>query len=139
MTWCVRGRLLSHIGSGRGWVLLYAQDHPKIILWIKKIIFWVLFGQLSEEGPCEELSGDGQPSSFNEWILPAKEFDGMWERYFYCLFFFTILSHWCTDTVFCSCSLIYESGLKQRLLRYASSALLFTEKGVDPFLVTWNR
>ncbi|XLR34612.1 hypothetical protein S83_062512, partial [Arachis hypogaea] len=27
----------------------------------------------------------------------------------------------------------------QRLLRYAASALLFTEKGVDPFLVSWNR
>lgn len=37
--------------------------------------------QLSEEGPCEEMSGDGQLSTFNEWILPAKEFDGMWERY----------------------------------------------------------
>lgn len=33
------------------------------------------------EGPCEELSGDGQLASFNEWILPAKEFDGMWERF----------------------------------------------------------
>ncbi|WVY91360.1 hypothetical protein V8G54_036874 [Vigna mungo] len=35
--------------------------------------------------------------------------------------------------------LIYESGLKQRLLRYAASALLFIEIGVDPFLVSWNR
>ncbi|XP_021616824.1 pachytene checkpoint protein 2 homolog isoform X3 [Manihot esculenta] len=74
-----------------------------------------LYMSFSEEGPCEELSGDGQLSTFNEWILPAKEFDGMWE------------------------SLIYESGLKKRLLRYAASALLFTEKGVNPFLVSWNR
>ncbi|XP_050378176.1 pachytene checkpoint protein 2 homolog [Argentina anserina] len=36
-------------------------------------------------------------------------------------------------------SLIYESGLKPRLLRYAASALHFTEKGVNPFLVSWNR
>ncbi|KAF4364300.1 hypothetical protein G4B88_028420 [Cannabis sativa] len=71
--------------------------------------------KLNEEGPSEDLSGDGQPSTFNEWSLPAKEFDGMWE------------------------SLIYEPGLKKRLLRYAASALLFTEKGVDPFLVSWNR
>ncbi|CAH2078048.1 unnamed protein product, partial [Thlaspi arvense] len=70
---------------------------------------------LTEEGPCEELGADGQPASFNEWILPAKEFDGLWE------------------------SLIYESGLKQRLLRYAASALLFTQKGVNPNLVSWNR
>ncbi|KNA18522.1 hypothetical protein SOVF_069910 [Spinacia oleracea] len=91
--------------------------------WVKNgevILFWqvkplVHVYQLSEEGPCEELGGDGQNSSFNEWTLPAKEFDGMWE------------------------SLIFESGLKERLLRYAASALLFSEKGVNPFLVSWNR
>ncbi|XP_028229322.1 pachytene checkpoint protein 2 homolog isoform X2 [Glycine soja] len=84
-----------------------------LLFWQVKPVVHVF--QLSEEGPCEDISSDGQSSSFNEWILPAKEFDGMWE------------------------SLIYESGLKQRLLRYAASALLFTEKGVDPFLVSWNR
>ncbi|XP_021762834.1 pachytene checkpoint protein 2 homolog [Chenopodium quinoa] len=91
--------------------------------WVKNgevLLFWqvkplVHVYQLSEEGPCEELGGDGQHSSFNEWALPAKEFDGMWE------------------------SLIFESGLKERLLRYAASALLFSEKGVNPFLVSWNR
>ncbi|KAF2293267.1 hypothetical protein GH714_040636 [Hevea brasiliensis] len=91
----------------------WAKSHEILLFWQVKPFVHVY--QLSEEGPCEELSGDGQLSSFNEWILPAKEFDGMWE------------------------SLIYESGLKQRLLRYAASALLFTEKGVDPFLVSWNR
>ncbi|KHN19256.1 Pachytene checkpoint protein 2 like [Glycine soja] len=84
-----------------------------LLFWQVKPVVHVF--QLSEEGPCEDISCDGQSSSFNEWILPAKEFDGMWE------------------------SLIYESGLKQRLLRYAASALLVTEKGVDPFLVSWNR
>lgn len=43
--------------------------------------------QLSEEGPCEDLSSDGQLSSFNEWILPAKEFDGMWERFVFIIHF----------------------------------------------------
>ncbi|KAI9087521.1 hypothetical protein K1719_030391 [Acacia pycnantha] len=89
------------------------SSHNILLFWQVKPDVHVF--QLSEEGPCEEISTDGQPSSFNEWILPAKEFDGIWE------------------------SLIYESGLKQRLLRYAASALLFTEKGVDPFLVSWNR
>lgn len=44
-------------------------------------IVCILLCQLSEEGPCEDISSDGQSSSFNEWILPAKEFDGMWERF----------------------------------------------------------
>lgn len=91
----------------------WLENHDVLLFWQVKPIVHVF--QLSEEGPCEDLNGDGQLSSFNEWMLPAKEFDGMWE------------------------SLIYESGLKQRLLRYAASALLFTEKGVDPFLVSWNR
>ncbi|XP_011046244.1 PREDICTED: pachytene checkpoint protein 2 homolog [Populus euphratica] len=91
----------------------WVNNHDILLFWQVKPVVHVF--QLSEEGPCEELSGDGQLSSFNEWILPAMEFDGMWE------------------------SLIYESGLKQRLLRYAASALLVTEKGVNPFLVSWNR
>ncbi|KAK4781474.1 hypothetical protein SAY86_015576 [Trapa natans] len=91
----------------------WAKNHGVLLFWQVKPVVHVF--QLSEEGPCEELDADGQLSSFNEWILPAKEFDGMWE------------------------SLIYEPGLKQRLLRYAQSALLFTEKGVNSFLVTWNR
>jgi hypothetical protein len=36
-------------------------------------------------------------------------------------------------------SLYYESGIKSRLLQYASSALLFSEAGVDSNLVAWNR
>lgn len=33
----------------------------------------------------------------------------------------------------------YETEIKQRLLRYATSALLFAERRVDPRLVSWNR
>ncbi|KAK9117313.1 hypothetical protein Sjap_016260 [Stephania japonica] len=91
----------------------WVENHEILLFWQVKPVVHVF--QLSEEGPGEEASGDGQLSSFNEWILPAKEFDGMWE------------------------SLIYELGLKQRLLRYAASALVFTDKGVNPFLVSWNR
>nr|KAJ0210195.1 hypothetical protein LSAT_V11C400187870 [Lactuca sativa] len=88
-------------------------NHGILLFWQVKPLVHVF--QLSEEGPCEDLDGDNQLSSFSEWMLPAKDFDGMWE------------------------SLVYESGLKQRLLKYAASALLFTEKGVDPLLVSWNR
>lgn len=90
----------------------WVENHVILLFWQVKPAVHVY--QLSEEGPSEEL-GDEQLSIFNEWNLPAKEFDGMWE------------------------SLIYESGLKQRLLRYAASALLFSEKGVDPFVISWNR
>lgn len=71
--------------------------------------------QLSEDGPAEELEGEEDIATFHEWQLPARDFHGLWE------------------------SLIFDSGVKQRLLRYAASALLFSDKKVDPQLVSWNR
>ncbi|XP_078172971.1 pachytene checkpoint-like protein isoform X2 [Carex rostrata] len=91
----------------------WIQKHNVLLFWQVKPVVHVF--QLNEDGPGEEPSEDDTLSSFNEWALPAKEFDGLWE------------------------SLIYESGLKQRLLRYAASALLFTERGVNTCLVSWNR
>lgn len=91
----------------------WVENHKVLLFWQVKPVVHVF--QLSEDGPGEEPSEDDTLSSFNEWALPAKEFDGLWE------------------------SLLYEVGLKQRLLRYAASALLFTERGVDPCLVSWNR
>ncbi|KMZ66411.1 putative ATPase protein [Zostera marina] len=91
----------------------WAENNEVLLFWQVKPIVHVF--QLSEEGPGEELSGEEMLSSFNEWDLPSREFDGMWE------------------------SLIYESGLKQRLLRYAATALLFTERGVNPCVISWNR
>eukprot|EP00475_Leptophrys_vorax_P001850 TRINITY_DN11036_c0_g1_i3.p2 TRINITY_DN11036_c0_g1~~TRINITY_DN11036_c0_g1_i3.p2 ORF type:complete len:138 (+),score=13.82 TRINITY_DN11036_c0_g1_i3:379-792(+) len=53
--------------------------------------------------------------SFQSFSLPSEEYHGLWE------------------------SLVYETGIKQRLVRYATSALLFSEKGVNCQLVSWNR
>jgi hypothetical protein len=94
--------------------------------------------QLSEDGPGEEPSEDDTLSSFNEWALPAKEFDGLWERFGLRLSVHSVCFGYVSDPA-SACSLLYEVGLKQRLLRYAASALLFTERGVDPCLVSWNR
>ncbi|KAI3991735.1 hypothetical protein MKX01_038133 [Papaver californicum] len=66
-------RSLSYADGPVPWV----ENHEILLFWQVKPAVHVF--QLSEEGPGEELSGDGQLSSFNEWILPAKEFDGMWE------------------------------------------------------------
>jgi hypothetical protein len=94
--------------------------------------------QLSEDGPGEEPSEDDTLSSFNEWALPAKEFDGLWERFGLRSSVQSVCFAYVSDPP-SACSLLYEVGLKQRLLRYAASALLFTERGVDPCLVSWNR
>lgn len=84
------------------------------------LLFWqvtlsVFVYQLNEEGAGEEIEESEGISSFQDWILPAKEFHGLWD------------------------SLIFDVGLKQRLLRYAEVALLFSDKCVDPHLISWNR
>jgi hypothetical protein len=75
----------------------------------------VLAYQLESEGPADDDEGDEAAPSYREWALPATEFAGLWE------------------------ALHYEVTIKARLLRYASSALLFSDRGVSPQLISWNR
>ncbi|XP_024522011.1 pachytene checkpoint protein 2 homolog [Selaginella moellendorffii] len=85
-----------------------------LLFW--QVYFKVSVYQLNEEGAADD-EGDGAEElpSFQEWSLPAKEFHGLWE------------------------SLIYATGLKQRLLQYSKTAVLFADKGVDHNLISWNR
>ncbi|KAL4430726.1 hypothetical protein ABPG75_005982 [Micractinium tetrahymenae] len=75
----------------------------------------VMVYQLDGEGPADDDEGEDGTPSYREWVLPAAEFHGSWE------------------------ALYYESEVKQRLLRYATSALLFSESRVNPQLISWNR
>ena len=75
----------------------------------------MLVYQLDAEGPADDDECDDAAPSHREWALPAAEFQGQWE------------------------ALYYEAEIKQRLLRYATSALLFAESRVNPQLISWNR
>lgn len=76
---------------------------------------------LSEEDPAvEELepAHDGDDdfiTACDNTTLPHKSLCGAWK------------------------SLIYHSSIKANLLRYAESALLFSDKGVSNHVVNWNR
>jgi len=77
-----------------------------------------VFRLSQEEMAIEEIDDGGD----NEWTagcdslpLPHQQLDGLWE------------------------SIILEVGLKQRLLDYAQSALLFSDRAVSSHLVHWNR
>ena len=48
------------------------------------------------------------------WAIPSTELEGLWE------------------------SLVYAEGMKEQLLSYVSTAMLFSQRGVDPKLVGWN-
>ena len=87
------------------------------------IPFWqhsvrVLVHQLNVEsaGEEEDDAGDGSGgASYRDWALPSRAFAGLWE------------------------ALVYETDVKASLLRYARTALLFADAGVDPSLVSVNR
>jgi len=48
-------------------------------------------------------------------VLPAREFDGLWD------------------------SLVFDGDIKECLLAYVSTALLFSDQKVDPNIISWNR
>ena len=72
--------------------------------------------QLYDEDAAEEdADNEGGAVAFQLWTLPAAEFDGLWE------------------------SLVYDDEVQPRLLRYVSTAMRFSELGVDARVIAWNR
>ena len=75
--------------------------------------------QFSEEGPSEEGTegedGSEGTTACTQWVMPAVEFRGMWD------------------------SLIYEAEIKNHLLEYTSTAMLFADKCVDSAIISCNR
>ncbi|KAJ8041863.1 Pachytene checkpoint protein 2-like [Holothuria leucospilota] len=76
---------------------------------------WIHVFTLSEDGPaCEELDGE-EMSAANHWLLPAADMQGLWDN------------------------LIFDGPIKSNLLHYAMTTLLFSDRKVDPSVISWNR
>lgn len=102
------------------------------------VTFWEAYFQIfvyscEEEGSVEtgDDNEDNTPSC-QEWILPNKSLEGSWERF--C--FFTSVLPFMNHSFY---SLVYEPGLKSRLLSFVETTLLFSESGVNPNLIGINR
>ncbi|KAF8821670.1 ATPase, AAA family protein [Cardiosporidium cionae] len=61
------------------------------------------------------ISDDASTPAYQQWELPSSLFHGLWEN------------------------LHFDSIIKRDLLEYALTALLFSDKGVDPHRIHWNR
>ncbi|XP_037532920.1 pachytene checkpoint protein 2 homolog [Nematolebias whitei] len=71
---------------------------------------------LNDEGPSMlSLEEDEELSAASHWLLPTAEFHGIWE------------------------SLVYETGVKTKLLDYVTTTMYFSDKNVDNNLISWNR
>ena len=68
----------------------------------------------AETGASGDDDSDAVPSS-SHWILPSQAFEGLWEN------------------------LIYDKGLKEKLLKFALSALLFSQHNVNHNIISCNR
>ena len=71
--------------------------------------------QLSQEGPYEEATEDDESSTaFTSWELPNTHLVGLWE------------------------SLLFDSDVKNHLLEFAATSLLFSSMNVDSNIISWN-
>ena len=90
-----------------------ADEGATLLFWMLDVIVHVY--QLNEDGPGDEMDGEDEIATYREWTLPSRDFHGLWE------------------------SLVFDTDVKRRLTRYAGNALLFSERGVNPNLIAWNR
>lgn len=75
--------------------------------------------RLNEEPAMDDNNDNDNPDEQASWYaqcaLPARTLDRTWE------------------------SLYYEQDIKDRLLRYAETSLLFGDLNIDPSIITWNK
>ena len=87
-----------HLDTGRG-----TEQVPFYNVELEMYVF-----QLNDEGAAEEVTDDDDSvSAFSQWVLPAVEFQGVWEN------------------------LVFDTTIKDNLLNYASTAMLFADAGVN--------
>ncbi|KAJ9588802.1 hypothetical protein L9F63_017913 [Diploptera punctata] len=95
------------------------EDEGKVIdLKTVNITFHIYRLDLDGQQPEMMDEGDGQEgdiSAANHWILPSVDFHGLWE------------------------SLIYDSTIKENLLSFVETTLLFSDSKVDTNIISWNR
>ncbi|XP_045600259.1 pachytene checkpoint protein 2 homolog [Procambarus clarkii] len=73
--------------------------------------------QLECYGPgIEELNeGEDDIPAATHWMLPATEFEDLWEN------------------------LIYDMPIKEQMLKFVRTALLFSDKGMNKSIISWNK
>ncbi|XP_046572427.1 pachytene checkpoint protein 2 homolog [Haliotis rubra] len=71
--------------------------------------------QLHEDGPGQEEIDDEDLAAASHWLLPSADFHGVWD------------------------SLVFDEEVKAKLLNYATTTLLFSDRAVDSNIITWNR
>ena len=61
------------------------------------------------------MEGEEQIPASHHWMMPNREFQGVWEN------------------------LVYDTNIKSDLLRFVETSLVLSDKAVDPNIITCNR
>lgn len=81
----------------------------------QSVVYIHVYQLNEEENPAMELDDSEEFVACQLSLLPSSQYEGLWN------------------------SLIYDQNIKNTLLRYVSTAMIFSERKVDPTLITWNR
>lgn len=77
---------------------------------------WIHLFRLSEQGPeCDYLDGDEEIPAAEQWELPNVHIKGLWD------------------------SIVVAEDIKQKLINYCCSSILFADAHVDPNIISWNK
>lgn len=73
--------------------------------------------QLESYGPSIEEMNEGEEdiAAASYWMLPATEFEDLWEN------------------------LIYDTPIKEQLLKFVRTTLLFSDRGLNKNIISWNK
>ncbi|XP_049585796.1 pachytene checkpoint protein 2 homolog [Syngnathus scovelli] len=107
------GFLHTHVESV---AIVDQEDMPSQLLDMTSCTISFHIFTLIEDGPSTlSLEEDEELSAATHWLLPAADFHGIWE------------------------SLVYDNGVKTKLLDYVTTTIYFSDKNVDSNLISWNR
>jgi len=100
------------------YVVICDDDSNAITTHIPSVNIRYRYYKLITDGPeLEEicLEGEEQIPASQHWMMPNREFQGIWEN------------------------LIYDTNIKSDLLKFVETSLALSDKAVDPNIITCNR
>jgi len=87
---------------------------PRVSFW-QADIYYTVYKLLDQEPEKDFLDGEEDTAAFEQWELPNKHLQGIWN------------------------SIVVDKELKRKLTGYCDSSIRFAEASIDPSIISWNR
>lgn len=87
---------------------------PRVSFW-QADIYYTVYKLLDQEPEKDFLDGEDDAAAFEQWELPNKHLQGIWN------------------------SIVVDKDIKRKLIGYCDSSIRFAEASIDPSIISWNR